>query len=165
MMDGRGKSDRPTVPGKLPNKAPERAAEAVEGKGLAKGNSPERNVLRTQSRESAPSELERVRQAARRDRKQRFTTLLHHVYEIDRLRTAYHGLKRNTAGVNGETWRAYGDNLEANLRDLADRLKRGGVPGEAGSSSVHPEGGRAAATARRFLRWKTNSSSVPSSRS
>ncbi len=125
MMDGRGKSDRPVVPGKLPNKAPERAAEAVEGRGLAKGNSPERNVLRTQSRESAPSALERVRQAARRDRKQRFTALLHHVYDIDRLRTAYYGLKRNAAaGVDGETWRAYGDNLEANLRDLADRLKR-----------------------------------------
>jgi group II intron reverse transcriptase/maturase len=48
------------------------------------------------------------------------------VYDIDRLRTAYHGLKRNAAaGVDGETWRAYGDNLEAKLRDLADRLKRG----------------------------------------
>lgn len=126
MMDGRGKSDRPMVPGKLPNKAPERAAEAVEGKGLAKGNSSERNALRTQSRGSAQSALERVRQAARRDGKQRFTALLHHVYDIDRLRTAYHGLKRNAAaGVDGETWRAYGDNLEANLRDLADRLKRG----------------------------------------
>jgi group II intron reverse transcriptase/maturase len=98
----------------------------VEGKGLAEGNSPERNALRTQSRNGALSALERVRQAARRNRKQRFTALLHHVYDIDRLRTAYHGLKHNAAaGVDGETWRAYGDNLETNLRDLADRLKRG----------------------------------------
>jgi group II intron reverse transcriptase/maturase len=126
MTNGRGKSDRPTVPGKPPNKAPERAAEAVEGKGLAKGNSPERNALRTQSRNSALSALERVRQAARRDGKQRFTALLHHVYDIDRLRAAYYGLNRNAAaGVDGETWRAYSDNLDANLRDLADRLKRG----------------------------------------
>src|SRR3990172_1511232 len=126
MMDGRGKSDRPVVPGKPPNKAPERAAEVVEGRGLAKGNSPERNALRTQGRGGAPSALERVRQAARRHRKQRFTALLHHVYDTDRLCTAYYGLKRDAAaGVDGETWRTYGDNLEANLLDLADRLKRG----------------------------------------
>lgn len=126
MMDRRGKSDRPVVPGKPPNKALERAAEAVEERGLAEGNSPERNALRTQSRGGAPSALERVRQAARRDREQRFTALLHHVYDIDRLRSAYFGLKRDAAaGVDGETWRAYGEHLETNLRDLADRLTRG----------------------------------------
>ena len=64
MMDDRGKSDSPVVPEKSPNKAAEPAAEAVEGRGLAKGNSPERNALRTQSRAGAPSALERVRQAA-----------------------------------------------------------------------------------------------------
>lgn len=126
MTNGRGKSDRPVVPAKPSNKAPERAAETVEGRGLAEGNSPERNALRTQSRGGALSALERVRKAARRDRKQRFTALLHHVYDSERLRAAYHGLKRNAAaGVDGETWRAYGGNLEANLRDLAERLKRG----------------------------------------
>jgi group II intron reverse transcriptase/maturase len=125
-MDGRGKSDGSVVPGKLPNKAGNPAAEAVEGRGPAKGNSPERNALRTQSREGAPSALERVRQAAGRERKQRFTTLLHHVYDIDRLRAAYLALKRDAAaGVDGETWRHYGEDLEDNLQDLADRLKRG----------------------------------------
>jgi group II intron reverse transcriptase/maturase len=125
-MDGRGKSDGSVVPGKLPNKAGKPAAEAVEGRGPAKGNSPERNALRTQSREGAPSALERVRQAAGRERKQRFTTLLHHVYDIDRLRAAYLALKRDAAaGVDGETWRHYGEDLEDNLQDLADRLKRG----------------------------------------
>src|SRR5581483_5547401 len=79
MMDGRGKSDSSVVPGKLPNKAEEPAAEAAEGRELAKGNSPERNALRTQRRDSALSALERVGEAARRDRKQRFTALLHHV--------------------------------------------------------------------------------------
>jgi RNA-directed DNA polymerase len=126
VMDGRGKSDGSVVPGKLPNKAGKPAAEAVEGRGPAKGNSPERNALRTQSREGAPSALERVRQAAGRERKQRFTTLLHHVYDIDRLRAAYLALKRDAAaGVDGETWRHYGEDLEDNLQDLADRLKRG----------------------------------------
>ena len=53
MMNGRGKSDSPIVPGKPPNKAGQPAAEAVEGRGLAKGNSPERNEVRTQSRGGA----------------------------------------------------------------------------------------------------------------
>jgi len=125
-MDGRGKSDGSVVPGKPPNNAGQPAAEAVEGRGPAKGNSPGRNVLRTQSREGTPSALERVRQAAEKERRQRFTALLHHVYEIERLRTAYLALKRDAAaGVDGETWRHYGEDLETNLQDLAERLKRG----------------------------------------
>ena len=98
MMDGRGKSDRSVVPGKLPNNAEEPAAEAVEGRGRTKGNSLRRNVLRTQSRDGASSALERVRQAAKKDRKQRFTALLHHVYAIERLRAAYFALKRPRGG-------------------------------------------------------------------
>ena len=126
MTNGRGKSDGPILPEKLPNKAGQPAAEAVEGRGPTKGNPPKRNALRTQSRAGAPSTLERVRQAAGKDRRQRFTALLHHVYDIERLRAAYHALKRSAApGVDGETWQHYGEDLEANLQDLADRLKRG----------------------------------------
>jgi RNA-directed DNA polymerase len=56
----------------------------------------------------------------------RFTALLHHVYNLDALRSAYLSLKRNAApGVDGETWRHYGETLEANLQDLSERLKRG----------------------------------------
>jgi len=125
-MDGRGKSDGSVLPGKLPNKAGQPAAEAVEGRGPTKGNSPERNALRTQSRAGAPSALERVRQVAEKDRRQKFTALLHHVYDVERLRAAYLALKRRAAaGVDGETWQHYGENLEANLRDLSERLKRG----------------------------------------
>ena len=126
MMDGRGKSDSPVVPGKPPNKAEATAAEAVEERRLTKGNSPERNASRTQSRSDAPSALERVRQAAQRDRKQRFTALLHHVYDVARLRASYFALKRDAAaGIDGETWRHYGENLDTNLQDLSERLKRG----------------------------------------
>ena len=125
-MNGHGKSDRPKVPVKSPNKAGAPAAEEMEGRGLAKGNSRQQNAPRTPSRQGAPSALERVRQAARRDRKMRFTALLHHVYEPDTLRTAYLSLKREAApGVDGETWRHYGESLEENLQDLADRLQRG----------------------------------------
>jgi group II intron reverse transcriptase/maturase len=126
MTNGRGKSDRRVVPTKPPNKAEEPAAEAVEGRGLAEGNSPERNAYRTQGRNDAQSALERVRQAARRERKQRFTALLHHVYDVERLRAAYLALERDAAaGVDGETWRHYGERLEDNLRELSERLKRG----------------------------------------
>src|SRR5271167_4987100 len=126
MMNTRGKSDGPIVPAKPLNKAEEPAAEAVKGRGLAKGNSLERNALRTQSRDSAPSALERVRQVARADRKQRFTALLHHIYDVERLRAAYFSIKRQAAaGVDGKTWEQYGKELEENLRDLSQRLKRG----------------------------------------
>jgi group II intron reverse transcriptase/maturase len=126
MMNGRRKSDNSVVPEKLLNKAEEPAAEAAEGRGLAEGNSHERNALRTQSREGAPSALERVRQAAKSDKKQRFTALLHHVYSVDRLEKAYRAVKREAApGIDGETWQHYGEDLERNLQDLSARLKRG----------------------------------------
>ncbi len=126
MMNEHGKSDRSVVPGKPPNKAEGPAAEAVEGRERAKGNSGEGDALRTPGRAGALSALDRVREAAERDRKQRFTALLHHVYDVEALRTAYHALKRDAAaGVDGETWEHYGEALEANLQDLAGRLRRG----------------------------------------
>jgi RNA-directed DNA polymerase len=126
MTNGPGKSDRPTVPEKSPNNAGQPAAEGMEGRGLAKGNLPQQNASRIQSRGDAPSALERVRQAAAKDKKLRFTALLHHIYNLDTLRMAYFGLKKEAApGVDGETWRHYGEQLEVNLQDLSDRLKRG----------------------------------------
>jgi len=125
-MNGHGKSDRPTVPMKSPNKAGQPAVEGMEGNGLAKGNLQQQNAPRTPSREGAHSALERVRQAARKDKKVRFTALLHHVYNVEALRAAYFSLKREAApGVDGETWRHYGEALEENLQDLSGRLKRG----------------------------------------
>jgi group II intron reverse transcriptase/maturase len=98
----------------------------MEGKGLAKGNPCQQNAPRTPGRAGVLSALERVRQAAGRDKELRFTALLHHVYHVETLRLAYLHLKRDAApGVDGETWRHYGEALEANLQDLAARLKRG----------------------------------------
>jgi len=127
MTNGTGKSDRPAVPAKSPNNAGQPAAEGMEGKGLAKGNLPQQNASRIQSRTDAPSALGRVRQAAARDKKLRFTALLHHIYNLETLRMAYFSLKKEAApGVDGETWRHYGEELERNLQDLSERLKRGG---------------------------------------
>jgi RNA-directed DNA polymerase len=126
MTNEPGKSDRPTVPEKFPNNSGQPAAEGMEGRGLAKGNLPQQNAFRTPSRSDALSALERVRQAAAKDKKLRFTALLHHIYNLETLRMAYFRLKKEAApGVDGETWRHYGEQLEVNLHDLSERLKRG----------------------------------------
>ncbi|HEU4345625.1 MAG TPA: group II intron reverse transcriptase/maturase, partial [Candidatus Binatia bacterium] len=126
MMHGHGKSDSSIVPTKPSNEAEPEAKEAVEGRELAKGNLLKCNMPRTQSRQGMPSALERIRQAARRDKRQRFTALLHHVYAVERLRAAYFALRREAAaGIDGETWRHYGENLQSHLEDLSERLKRG----------------------------------------
>ena len=67
-MDERGKSDSPIVPGKAPNKgrgAPG-PAEAVEGRGLAKGNPGQQTRFRTQGRADLQHALVRIRQVARK---------------------------------------------------------------------------------------------------
>ncbi len=125
-MNGPGQSDRPVVPAKSPNNAARAAAEGTEGRGLAKGNPSQQNAPRTLSRDGARSALERVREAAQRDKTVRFTALLHHVDNVEHLWAAYHALKRDAApGIDGETWGHYGQALEANLVDLSGRLKRG----------------------------------------
>ena len=68
MKHGHGKSDSSIVRTKPLNEAEPEAKEAVDGRGLAKGNLLERNMSRTQSRNHMSSTLERIRQAASRDR-------------------------------------------------------------------------------------------------
>ena len=124
MYEG-GESYSGVVPTKRPNKSGQPLAEAVEGRPLTKENTPEPNSCRTPRRESGRSGLERVREAARKDKKQRFTALLHHV-SIDRLRDSYHSLKKKAApGVDGMTWQEYGEILGVRLSDLYGRIHRG----------------------------------------
>jgi RNA-directed DNA polymerase len=127
-MNGRRESDRPVVLKKSSNKvsAAAGAAEGMEGRGLAKGNACERDRLRTLGRERLNQALARIRQAVRQRPDAQLTALWHHVYSEDTLREAFYGLNRKgTPGVDGETWAGYEAELEANLRDLSDRLKRG----------------------------------------
>lgn len=125
MMHGRGKSDGSVVPSKPPNNAAQVAAEVVEGRDPAKGNRVQQNALRTQSRGGAPSALDRVRQAAVRDKKARFTALMHHITP-ELLRSSFLMLKRKAAvGVDGVTWDQYRVNLDGNIQDLHGRLRRG----------------------------------------
>ena len=124
-MNGQRKSDSSVVPTKSPNKARAPAAEVMEGSELAKGNASQQNAHRTQSRESAPNALARVRQAAKRDREAKFTALLHHVTP-EALEASFYELKRKAApGVDGVTWEQYGTGLAMNVRELHDRLQRG----------------------------------------
>ena len=125
LMNGDGESYSGIVPTKQPNKGDGSPAEVVEGRPQTKENTQQPNLGRTPSRESRPSGLERVREAARKDRKLKFTALLHHV-SIDLLRNSYYSLKKQAApGVDGVTWEDYGENLEARLADLHGRIHRG----------------------------------------
>src|SRR5215218_872909 len=125
-MHERGKSDRPVVPAKPPNKPGRPGAEAVEGRGLAKGNTASKPRSGHCAGQGVSSALGRVRRAAQKDGDLRFTALLHHV-TVDRLRSAYEALSRDAAaGVDGVSWQDYGQDLEENLRGLHARVQRGG---------------------------------------
>jgi RNA-directed DNA polymerase len=122
-MNERGKSDSPVVPAKPPNKAP--AAEVVEERGLAEGNTDRPTRPGRRAGSGVPNGLDRVREVARRDKEARFAALLHHV-DVDRLAAAYRAINpRAAAGVDGETWAAYGQDLEGNLTGLHERLQSG----------------------------------------
>jgi RNA-directed DNA polymerase len=124
-VHGNRESHSGIVPAKQPNESQGGPQEVVEGRPLTKENMEEPNPCRTPSRKSGSSGLDRVRQAAKGDKKLRFTALLHHV-NIELLRSSYYRLKRQAAaGVDGVTWQDYGDGLEARLAGLHGRIHRG----------------------------------------
>ena len=108
------------------NNAERSAAEAVEGRGRLEGNPREEARVRTQSRGVLLPSLQRVNEIAKRDRRCRFTALLHHVDEAA-LERAFRRQKRGaSAGVDGETVERYELDLEGNLRSLCERVHAGG---------------------------------------
>src|SRR5487761_712139 len=124
-MHERGKSDGRVVPAKLANKAVKAAAELVEERRPAKGNTGSATRPGRSAGQGVTNGLDRVRQAARKDKDARFTALLHHV-DLARLRVAYQALSpKAAAGVDGMTWAVYGQDLETNLQDLHDRVHAG----------------------------------------
>ena len=71
------------------------------------------------------SGLDRIREAARKDKGVRFTSLMHHI-TVDLLRESYLSLKRDAApGVDEVTWRQYGEQLEERLPNLHERVQSG----------------------------------------
>jgi RNA-directed DNA polymerase len=125
MMNGRERSDSAIVAVKPTNKAGQPVAESGEPRAGTTGNMGQQSTRRAQNRESVSQALDRVRTAARHRKKERFTTLFHHL-SIDLFREAFLTLKRDAApGVDGLTWQDYEADLERNLMDLHDRVHRG----------------------------------------
>jgi RNA-directed DNA polymerase len=127
----REESDTLVVPEKSSNSrvTPE---ETMEGRSAANGNSGQRNTFRAQDREDVLTHLVRVGERAKKEKRERFGNLLSHI-KVPLLREAYERLRPNkkaAAGVDGETWSEYGENLDARLLDLQERVHRG---------SYHPQ--------------------------
>jgi group II intron reverse transcriptase/maturase len=120
-----GESDGREVPAKCPNNGEQAPAEGMEGRRPTKENIGQATPPRTQSRTSELSDLHGVCEVARRDKRTRFSALLHHV-TTELLQDSYYALKREAApGVDGMTWQEYGTDLDEKLADLHRRIHRG----------------------------------------
>jgi RNA-directed DNA polymerase len=118
-----GKSDDGVILKKQPNAA--QAAEVVEGRPSTKRNTVRAAAVRTQSRVAASSDLQRVCEAAKKDKRARFTALLHHI-TLQRLRESFYALKRGAApGVDGVVWKEYLQELDRRLGALHTAVHRG----------------------------------------
>jgi RNA-directed DNA polymerase len=124
-MHGPEESDSVVVAVKPTNKAERSAAELVEPRAGTKGNADQQSTRRAQDRASVSQALERVRQAARQRKKERFTSLLHHV-DPAMLRTAFYAMKRDAApGVDGMTWETHEQDLDRRIETLHARVQAG----------------------------------------
>jgi RNA-directed DNA polymerase len=129
MMHDREKSHSAIVAAKPTNKADATsfadAAEPAEPRAGTKRNAEEQSTHRTQGRERVTQALDRVRQAARQGKEEKFTALFHHL-SVDLFREAFFALKRDAApGVDGLTWETYEADLDLKLTDLHSRVQRG----------------------------------------
>ncbi len=105
-MHDTGKSDDGIVPGKSSNNG-RRPAEAMEGRPSTEGNSVQTATSPTQSGTDVSPGLQRVREVARKDKKARFTALLHHI-DVPLLTQSFYSLKSEAApGSDGVTWQQY----------------------------------------------------------
>ena len=88
------------------------------------------------------TDLTRIGEKARKEPGLVFTSLYHHICDVDNLRACYDTLDaRKATGVDGVTKKEYGENLEANLRDLSERLKRMGYRPQPKRRSYIPKPG------------------------
>jgi RNA-directed DNA polymerase len=125
MMHGREKSDPAIIAVKPTNEAEQSPAEPAEPRAGTEGNASQQSTRRAQNRASVSPALERIRQAARQRKEERFTALLHPI-SADLLWQAFDELKEEAApGVDGLTWKDYEAELERKLEDLQARVQRG----------------------------------------
>lgn len=98
--------------------------ESMEGRGAANGKPAPRNAFPAQDGKDALTSLERVGQRAKEKKEERFNNLLSHIKVP--LLEAYQRLRKDAAsGIDGVTWSEYGENLDARLLDLQERVHRG----------------------------------------
>jgi group II intron reverse transcriptase/maturase len=133
------KSDFALVAAKPTNNAERSATELVEPRAGTKGNADQQSTRRAQDRESVSQALERVRIAARRGKKERFTALLHHI-NPEMLRAAFYAMKRDAApGIDGMTWETYEQGLDRRIEDLHSRVKTGAYRAQPSRRSYIPK--------------------------
>jgi retron-type reverse transcriptase len=97
----------------------------VEQRAGTKGNADQQSTRRAQDRESVSQALGRIRQAAKQRKKEKFTTLFHHI-SVELLRLSFFEIKKDAApGVDGLMWQDYEAGLDRNIEDLHDRVQRG----------------------------------------
>jgi len=114
-----------TLPGWFLAGDQEASADSVEGRRVANGKSARRNAVRTQSLGSRAHVTERIGRKAKAEKEVRFNNLLGHVRH-PLLREAFDSLRKDAAaGVDGETWVHYEQDLEVRLADLEQRIHRG----------------------------------------
>jgi RNA-directed DNA polymerase len=119
------KSDSVVVAEKPANKAEPSAAELAEPRTETKGNADQQSTRRAQDRASVSQALARVREAAKQRKRERFTSLLHHV-DSALLRASFRAIRREAApGVDGLTWDAYERDLDRRIEDLRRRVHSG----------------------------------------
>lgn len=108
-----------------PNEASQQTEEADEGRPMTKGN-PEKSSGNQAQNWAVPYErLDRIRQAARKDRRQRFSSLMHHLTP-GLLHECYMDLRKDAAsGVDDQTWHEYAPRLDRRLLDLHERVQSG----------------------------------------
>jgi RNA-directed DNA polymerase len=139
MMHEPEKSDTVVVAVKPTNNAERSAAELVEPRTGTKGNANQQSTRRVQDRESVSQALERVRLAARRGKKEKFTSLLHHA-DPEMLRASFYALKRDAApGVDGMTWDTYEQDLDHRIEDLCARVQSGAYRAQPSRRSYIPK--------------------------
>ena len=125
MMSRAKQSDAVIVPLNAANKEQRCSAESNEGRTVTEGNLQSQSTCRTQWRDSVSQAAERIRQAVKRNPKEKLTALLHHI-SVEALYGSFYSLKKNAAaGVDGWVWKEYEQGLDSRLADLHQRVQSG----------------------------------------
>src|SRR5260370_4759722 len=138
-MNVGGESHGRVVPAKRPNKDGKPSAEGAEGRRPTKENTEQTTASQMQSWGNALSGLGRVREAAGKDKRLRFTALLHHVTVL-LLLDSFYALKPQTApGVDGMTWKDYDTDLDNRLETFTSRVDRGTYRAQPSREPTYPK--------------------------